>query len=349
MAAFLHCRAVVTIRVRVLPYAAAIGVWGGLTLVACGSSTSTSTTTSTSVTGPSSTTRCQATAGPAPAAFAPAGGVGTISIGTARECAWSATSQSAWIVFTSASSGQGDGSLTYRVAENADPLARQGGITIGEQKVAVAQEPAPCRYQVTPGSRELPSEGGELTIGIGAHAVCAWTARSEVLWAAVSPEAGRGDAAVRVVVSPNGGVAREVAVLVAGEPVRLMQRAAQPAPIPLPSPTPAPIPAPSPTPAPTPAPAPAPVPTPAPAPAPAPTPAPPPSPVRQVDLSGKAGAVSGTCPAITFQLRDRTVYTTSTTQFREIACTQIVKGSELEIEGFEMSDGRIRADRVSKD
>jgi hypothetical protein len=68
-----------------------------------------------------------------------------------------------------------------------------------------------------------------------------------------------------------------------------------------------------------------------------------------VELSGRIGDVSGACPAIRFELRGRTVYTTSQTDFRKIACDKIDTGTPLEVEGMEMSDGTVRADRVIKD
>ena len=54
------------------------------------------------------------------------------------------------------------------------------------------------------------------------------------------------------------------------------------------------------------------------------------------------------CPSIIFLLKDRVVYTTPDTEFREVACTKISKGTDLEIQGMEMSDHGIRADRVNK-
>ena len=67
----------------------------------------------------------------------------------ARECAWSAASQAAWIVITSAAEGQGDATVTYRVAENADPVARQGTLAITDRQVTVPQEAAGCRFQIS--------------------------------------------------------------------------------------------------------------------------------------------------------------------------------------------------------
>ena len=95
-----------------------------------------------------------------------------------------------------------------------------------------------------------------------------------------------------------------------------------------------------------------PTPTPAPTPAPVPTPTPPPAPVpvpvKPIDVSGKATAVSGSCPNIVFQVKDRTVYTTILTTYKKTSCNNIDKGMDLDISGMEMSDQRVRADQVTK-
>ena len=278
-----------------------------------------------------------------------------------RDCTWNAATQASWIVLTSAVSGQGDGTVTFRVSENADPLVRNAAIAVADAQVAVTQEAAACRYDVTPNTDAVAPDGGELTIAVHAHPACAWTAASEVEWASVSPGSGRGDAAVRAVVLANSGSARKVEVVVAGQSVVAMQRALggpppapapapapQPTPAPTPTPTPAPAPTPTPTPAPTPTPTPAPTPTPTPAPAPTPTPTPTPSPEQPIELSGKAGSVSGTCPAITFEVKDRVIYTSAETEFRKTTCDRIKRGDDLAIEGLEMADRRILASRVTK-
>jgi hypothetical protein len=71
-------------------------------------------------------------------------------------------------------------------------------------------------------------------------------------------------------------------------------------------------------------------------------------PVKPIQLSGKIGAISGSCPAIRFDLRDRDVYTTSDTDFRKTSCSKLDRGTNVEVDGMEMSDGRVRADVVTK-
>lgn len=246
-----------------------------------------------------------------------------MSVTVERDCTWSVTTQSPWIAFTSSANGQGDGLVAYRISANADPISRTGSIDIADRHLSIAQDAAPCRYEVAPSSSAVQSQGGELTVTVHTHSACAWTATSQVAWASISPASGKGDATVRVQVASNAGAARAVSLMVAGTPVSAMQAAAT-------APPPTPTPTPSPTPSPT------------------PTPTPVPVPVRPIDLSGKAGQVSGTCPAITFQMKDRSIYTTSLTAFKKTTCDRIDKGTELDVSGMLMSDGRVRADEVTR-
>ena len=82
---------------------------------------------------------------------------------------------------------------------------------------------------------------------------------------------------------------------------------------------------------------------------PPPPPSPAPIPVLPIRLEGEIGDVSGECPSIRFELRGRIVYTTNQTDFRKTDCRRIDRGTDLEVEGMVMSDGTVRADRVTRD
>lgn len=149
-------------------------------------------------------------------------------------------------------------------------------MTVADRQVALAQQPAPCRYSIGGVPPSIPAQGGGAEIDLRTHAACAWTARSDSPWASVSPSSGNGDAVLQLNVAANSGQSRAVTLTIAGERVTTTQAAAAaPAPSPVPSPQP---PAPTPTPTPTPPP-PAPTPTPPP---PAPTPTPTPTPLPTV-------------------------------------------------------------------
>ena len=244
-------------RLLALPFA---GILAVLSVAGCGSSAETSV----NVTGPSSA-RCQANISSPPSPFAPAGGTGTVTVTVARECTWTATSNAGWIVLTSGREGQGDGTVGYRIAENADPITRRGAIVVAEQTVQVAQEGAPCRFDVSPREGRAPAEGGEISVNVQTHSACSWRASASSSWATPTPQTGSGTAVVAIrVPAHDGGAARSAVVTIGDERVTVVQDARGGTP-----PAPAP-PAPEPTPTPPPAP-----PTPTPPP---PTPEPPPPP-----------------------------------------------------------------------
>ena len=330
---------------------------------ACGSSASTTT----NLTGPSGT-RCQASVTNSGSSYGPAGGTGTLSVSVSRECTWTAVSGSPWVAITSSAEGQGDGTVTYRVAENAVPVPRQSSIGVGERLIEVAQQGAPCRFELSAAATDpLPAEGGVRTLDLRTHAVCEWTAASQVPWVVVLPASGRGDGTLRLNVTANSGPARTAELMVAGERITATQVAPAgpapvptPAPIPVPEPTPAPVPAPTPPPAPAPAPAPAPVPapTPAPAPVPQPTPGPAPAPtplpagptpVRSISLEGPLQLLSGSCPSLTFRVDRYSVFTTQATTYDGVSCSGLRNGLRVEAKGMLMSDGTVRADEVERD
>ena len=58
---------------------------------------------------------------------------------SATNCAWTATNNVDWIAITSASSGEGDGTISYSVAANPGGIMRTGTIAIADQTFTVEQ------------------------------------------------------------------------------------------------------------------------------------------------------------------------------------------------------------------
>src|SRR5579859_1202147 len=94
----------------------------------------------------------------------PSGGSGTLSLATTRDCTWAATSNAPWIVLGTPASGQGSASITYAVSPNADPAQRMGTVAVNDTSLTIAQDPAPCRYSLTPSSTTMPPTGGSVTV-----------------------------------------------------------------------------------------------------------------------------------------------------------------------------------------
>jgi hypothetical protein len=215
-----------------------------------------------------------------------AGGSGTISVSINRECSWTARSDADWLKITSATTGQGDGTIAYSVAPNAVVTMRRANLVVNDSSLAVQQAAAACLYRLDRTERSFDPTGGSQTVSVSAQTGCSWTAVSRSSWVSVSGGAsGNGDGTVRIVVDGNASAeSRSGAVAIANQMLTIDQAGVPltptpPAPSPTPTPAP-PEPTPTPTPpapSPTPAPTPAPTPTP-PAPAPTPTPTPTPTP-----------------------------------------------------------------------
>src|SRR5919108_2393511 len=105
----------------------ASAAWTG----ACGSATTQG------LTSPSTDVKCAVTAVATPSSFAAAGGSGTLTVSANRECPWSAAATSGWIQLGGSASGQGDASIAFTVAANADPAARTATISVSDQQIGI--------------------------------------------------------------------------------------------------------------------------------------------------------------------------------------------------------------------
>lgn len=210
------------------------------------------------------TPKCQVTVdGAVPAAPAD-GATGTLTVTTTRDCTWTATSSANWIELPGARSGQGSGTVAYKIDANGQPAARGGTIDVNGSQATVSQAPAPCKFAVSPANAAVSASGGAVTIAVETLTGCSWTAAADDPWVhVISGASGNGAGTIRFAVDANAGGARSCLAHVANQTVTIDQ-AEQPQS----QPTPAPAPAPAPAPSPAPAPAPPPSPTPSPAPAP---------------------------------------------------------------------------------
>ena len=321
----------------------------------CGSSA----TTNPNVTGPSSTPgRCGITITNTTSSFSATGGTGTVSVGAARECAWTASAQSSWIEITAGKDGQGEGKIAYRVGANADPVTRRGVLSINEQRAEISQGAAPCRFEVSQPTGVLAATGGQTTIGVQTHAACSWSAAADVSWVQVSPATATGSGTVTVTAAPNSGPERTVTLTVAQDRMVLQQGAPAPVPPPAPapgpppptpSPTPSPTPAPTPTPIPEPPPSPIPGPEPVPEPPPAPEPPPPPPPPppqgQTVEFDGDVDSIDGFCPFLLLEVKHRTVITNTDTDFQRGTCEDVSRNRKVTVTGI-LSNDQVLAEIV---
>jgi hypothetical protein len=292
-------------------------------LLGCGGSATTSVTAPTAA-----AARCQPSFDQSPRSFGPEGGTGSIAVSVARECAWSASSGTGWLAITSGAQGQGDGSIVFRAEPNPDPLSRSGAVLIGQGRVEVAQQPAPCRFEVSHPDLAIASTGTALQIQVRTQAPCEWSSSSSVPWARSAPASGRGSASVSLTVDANNGAGRTAVLAVAGERLSLTQAGTQspPAPPPVPAPAPTPVPPPPPVPAP---------------------PAPPP-PSPDVELNGSVEGLSGRCVNVRFTVAGTVVTTSRDTKFKGGSCADLENGDKVEVKGRKQADGSVAADDVRR-
>jgi hypothetical protein len=320
--------------------------------LACGSSASTN------VTGPTAS-RCQVSLANTSQSFAAPGGTGQVTVSVARECAWSSTTTANWIEFTTAKEGQGEGTIGYRVKANADPVARKTAITVADQHADVAQDPAPCEYDVSAPTAAMSGEGGDMVVEMRTHIACGWSVATGASWITANPASGKGDAEIHLTAQPNAaGAERSGTVTVGSEQITIRQLSqpaptppppvptpAPPAPVPTPTPTPTPTPGPTPAP-PTPGPAPAPTPSPTPGPTPAPPPPPPPPAPKEVDVSGRIDEVHGRCPSVTFEVKTWLVRVDASTSFSRGSCGDLDDGREVAMTGVQQDSRTLLAKKI---
>lgn len=173
---------------------------------------------------------CTYTIAPTSQSFPSGGGSGSVAVTTTAGCAWTATSNAAWITVTSGASGTGNGTVGYSVAANTGTSSRNGTVTIAGQTFTVSQAAPPpptCTYSLSPTSTSVAAAGGTGTVSVTTAVGCPWTASSDVPWLTVtSGGSGSGSGTVSYSVAANTGVARVGHLTIGGQLFSVSQAAA---------------------------------------------------------------------------------------------------------------------------
>ena len=237
-----------------------------------------------------------------------------MSIVASRDCTWAISGEPAWISINGDRAGQGEKVVAFTVAANPVPTPRSGSLVVGTQSVAVNQEAAACRFDLSRSQATIGREGGPLTVDVTTLAGCRWTATSNVPWIAIaSGQPADASGTLVLEIAANTGSDCTGTVSVAGLTLTVTQsatpvRAAGGYPLPTPVPTPPPPTLLPPTPPPPTVPPPAPPP-----PTVSPPPPPPPTILQKVEFSGVNRDVDGNCPTVTFSVSTYKVTTNSST------------------------------------
>ncbi len=154
--------------------------------------------------------------------FTEAGGVGSVSVTAGGGCAWTASSNAAWVRVGTPSGAV----VPFTVDANTTTSPRSASISIAGQVFTVSQAAMACTYGVTPASQSFPETGGNGALNVSAPAGCGWTASSNAAWVTVQTASGNGSAGVPFTVAANNSLAaRNAAVTVGGQSITVTQAA----------------------------------------------------------------------------------------------------------------------------
>ena len=200
-----------------------------LLVAACGA------TSTESVTGPGAA-KCGVTLSISDDPVDASGGTRTITVTANPECAWTAAADVAWISEVAPASGQGTAAVQFRAGANPNATAREGGITVNDQRAIVRQAAQCAQSAISNG--QFAAAGGAATVTVMAPSGCAWTASASAGWINLTPPvSGSGDGTVSVAISQNTGVARSGTITVGGVDLPISQVAAGTGPPPPPPPS----------------------------------------------------------------------------------------------------------------
>ncbi len=121
----------------------------------------------------------------ATSASAAAGGdAGNVAITASNTgCAWTASSNDTWLTITSGTSGTGNGTVYYSVANNNSSTTRIGTLTVAGQTYTVTQAGIGCSYYLSANSFSTAAAATTRTVTLTtSNAICTWTAASNATW-----------------------------------------------------------------------------------------------------------------------------------------------------------------------
>lgn len=164
--------------------------------------------------------------------FGPETGSGSFTVSAAAECAWSATSDSPWVVVTAGAQGSGNGTVAYAVSANGGVPGRDAMITVADRTFEVRQagDVSRCDYSLTPVAFDPCMPAGTVQATLTTQASCPWTATPNASWITLpGGGSGSGPGLITMAFSENYDAPRDGVVMVrwptptAGQNVRIAQ------------------------------------------------------------------------------------------------------------------------------
>lgn len=134
---------------------------------------------------------------------------------SSAECAWTASSNGAWLTVGLGAGATGSGTLSVRAEPSTEP-ERTALLTVGNGTVRVNQASG-CRVVLDPPSVSVSEDSWDVSIAVQSGPKCTWTATTNQAWIVVtSGVPGMGGGRVGASIAPNIGPTRTGAVAVGG-------------------------------------------------------------------------------------------------------------------------------------
>jgi hypothetical protein len=159
-----------------------------------------------------------------------AGGSGVLNVSASPgTCTWNATAGDPWISFTSPAGGSGNGTVAYVAAANTSSQGRNTSISVGGQKVTLAQYGVGCSFSLYPSSATLSNGAENRSATLSAAASdCSWTAAASDSWIKLQPSSQRGSGPAQInysIDANTGSAVRSATITAAGQVLTLTQAA----------------------------------------------------------------------------------------------------------------------------
>ncbi|MBF0609290.1 MAG: VCBS repeat-containing protein [Magnetococcales bacterium] len=159
-------------------------------------------------------------------------GSDVVNVMAGTGCTWTAVSNDSWITITAGSSGSGNSTISYSVAENTGASSRSGTITVTGQTFTVTQLGTDCAtgMAISPVSRNFAStEVSDIVNVATPNSSCTWTAASNVSWISItSASSGTGNGTVNYTVAENTTTSKRTGTMtIAGQTFTVNQEAPQ--------------------------------------------------------------------------------------------------------------------------
>jgi len=150
------------------------------------------------------------------------GGGGTLTVAAGAACPWSVASMPSFVSTTGATSGTGNGSITYSASANPDAAARGGSgqiVALGQASTfSFTQDGQPCPSApvVSLDRSTFPVSGGTANGTVAAASTCPWTVSAPGWGTVTSGASGTGNGSFAIAIAANTGAARSASGVVSG-------------------------------------------------------------------------------------------------------------------------------------